>query len=67
MRKVSKRPGQLQAGGLSTRLHAACIDECAGVSFGPSGGERHDAMGLEPVWEGVAASPVVMAVVVDKA
>ena len=47
--------------------HAACIDERTGVSFELSGGERHDATGFEPVWEGVAALPVVISVVMDKA
>ena len=43
------------AGGLSTKLHAACIDERTGVSFDLSGGERHDATGFELVWEGIEA------------
>ena len=42
-------------GGLSTKLHAACTDERTGVSFELSGGERHDATGFEPVWEGIEA------------
>ena len=37
------------AGGLSTKLHAACTDERTGVSFALSGGERHDATGFEAV------------------
>ena len=51
------------AGGLSTKLHAACIDERTGVSFVLTGGQRNDAVGFEPVWEGVPALPGLGAVV----
>lgn len=43
-------------GGLSTKLHAACPDDRTGVSFVLTGGERHDAMGFEPVWQGLPAA-----------
>ena len=55
------------AGGLTTKLHAACTDERTGVSFVLTGGQCNDAVGFEPVWEGVAALPAVVAVVMDKA
>ena len=42
--------------GLSAKLHVACPDDCPGVSFGLSGGERHDAVGFEPVWQGLPAA-----------
>ncbi len=49
------------AGGLSTKLHAACTDERTGVSFALSGGERHDTRGFKAVWEGVPGGLGVMA------
>ena len=54
-------------GGFSTKLHAACTDERTGVSFVLTGGQRHDAVGFESVWEGVPALPGLGAVVMDKA
>ncbi len=43
-------------GGLSTKLHVACPDDRIGVSFVLSGGERHDAVGFEPVWQRLPAA-----------
>ena len=37
------------------------------MSFVLTGGQCNDAVGFEPVWEGVAALPAVVAVVMDKA
>ena len=55
-------------GGLSTKLHVACPDARTGVSFVLSGGERHDAVGFKPVWQGLpAAGAGLGAAVMDKA
>ena len=52
---------------MTTKRHAACTDERTGVSFVLTGGQCNDAVGFEPVWEGVAALPAVVVVVMDKA
>ena len=44
----------------------ACPDDRTGVSFVLSGGERHDTVGFEPVWQGLPAAGVKVAVM-DKA
>ena len=46
---------------------AARIDECAGVSFASTGGQRHDTTEFGTVWEGVPASPAPVAIVMDEA
>ena len=49
-------------------MHVACPDDRTGVSFVLSGGERHDAGGFEPVWQGLpAAVSGLGAAVMDKA
>ena len=55
------------SGGLSTKLHVACSDDRTGVSFVLSGGERHDAVGFEPVWQGLPAVLGLGAAVMDNA
>ena len=66
-RATSPGSGSL-SGGLSTKLHAACPDARPGVSFVLSGGERPDAGGFEPVWQGLPAAVSGLGVAVrDKA
>ena len=49
-------------------MHVACPDDRIGVSFVLSGGERHDAVGFEPVWQRLpAAGAGLGAAVRDKA
>ena len=61
-------PSFATTGGLSTKLHAACTDERTGVSFVLSGGERNDAVGFEPVWQGLPETlSGLVAAVMDKA
>jgi transposase len=38
-------------GGLSTKIHAGCINEKTGVSVALTGGERHDAPGFDLVFD----------------
>lgn len=55
-------------GSLSTKLHVACPDDRTGISFVLSGGERHDAVGFDLVWQGLlAAGAGLGAAVMDKA
>ena len=42
----------------------ACPDDRTGVSVVLSGGERHDTVGFEPVWQGLPAAGVELKVAV---
>lgn len=53
-------------GGLTTKIHAACIDQYTSVSFHLSEGQRSDFCGFEPVYQQIDADNVLESAALDK-
>ena len=53
-------------GGLTTKIHAACIDQYTSVAFHLSEGQRSDFCGFDPVYQQIEADNVLESAALDK-
>jgi Transposase DDE domain len=53
-------------GGVSTKIHAGCINEKTGIAIVLTGGERHDMPGFDDVFAQLPAAPELEDAVMDK-